>query len=100
MTEVEPEFDTTERQGWLQLREYEDALCPDCGNLRSVCSDPEQAWYPQRHVCLASKDLAALDRKWRKKHENASPDGAGRLPTDGERLWVAPDDLTPDDKFL
>lgn len=82
------------------LAEAEDMLCPDCGQPREVCADPDRPWYPQRHVCFATKDREAWNRRWRKKHEKAKPDGAGRLPTDGEWLWVSQHDLSPEDDFL
>jgi hypothetical protein len=34
------------------------------------------------------------------KHEKASPDLAGNMPTDGVLVWVSDEDLTPDDDFL
>ena len=100
VTEIEPEFDSLERNGWHELEEYETAICRDCGNLRSVCSDPMQLWYPQRTICYATADLSVHRRRWAKKNENARPDHAGRLPDDGTTLWVSTEDLTPDDKFL
>lgn len=39
-------------------------------------------------------------RRFQKKHEEAKPDGAGYLPTDGSLVWVSGQDLTPDDMFL
>jgi hypothetical protein len=57
-------------------------------------------WYPQRDVCYASADLEVHERAWSKKHEKATPDHQGRLPTDGTRLFVSVEDLDPDDQFL
>jgi hypothetical protein len=78
---------------------YLTEVCPDCGNLRSVCSDPERAFYPQRRMCYASavRDLTA--RRLHEKHGH--PDGVADLhPLDGMGLYVSPDDLTPDDDFV
>ena len=100
MIETEPEFDDQERDAWYGFWEYEAQKCPQCGQLRSVCGDPMALWYPQRHICYATADLSVHQRRWQKKHEHTPPDGAGRLPTDGVRIWVSPEDLTPDDRFL
>lgn len=79
--------------------EYEAETCPKCGNLRVICSDPTRPWYPQRHICYATADVAANNRRWEAKHENAKPVD-WRLPTDGTTVWVSPENLTPDDDFL
>jgi hypothetical protein len=100
VTETEPEFDDVEREAWDAWLEWKSSLCPHCGNPRSICSDPMRPWYPQRDVCWATADLEVHERRWRKKHESAKPDEQGRLPTDGTHLWVSPEDLTPDDRFL
>lgn len=100
VTETEPEFDANERDAWYALWEYEQEVCPDCGNLRAICSDPETDWYPQRTVCWATATRENVDRRWRKKHEKREPDAAGFLPTDGTRIWASALDLTPDDDFL
>ena len=57
-------------------------------------------WYPQRDICYAAADLSVHQRRWTKKHEKAPAGPEGRLPTDGVRVWVSPDDLTPEDRFL
>lgn len=104
MTETEVEFDANERDSWRALAEYRSSICPQCKNLRAICSDPEgvagEGYYPQLDVCwvTASRDVAS--RRWHKKHEKASPDSAGYLPTDGAALWSSPLDLSPDDDFL
>lgn len=100
VVETEPEFDGEERESWYAWLEWRDAHCPQCGQLQILCSDPLRPWYPQRHICYATADLAVHQRRWDKKHEKAVADGQGRLPTDGTRLWVSPEDLTPDDHFL
>ena len=100
MTEVEPEFDANERDSWEALKEYREAVCPHCGNLRAICSDPDTEFYPQRDVCYASASQAWALRKWHSKHEDPKPDASGFLPTDGTTIWVSTADLTPDDDFL
>lgn len=100
VTEVEPEFDVNERDNWQALAEYEDALCPQCHQLRSICEDPEQLFYPQLHRCNATAATQASNRLWQKRHKDAKPDAAGYLPTDGTAVWVSEQDLTPDDDFI
>lgn len=100
VTEVEPEFDVNERDSWQALAEYEDALCPQCGELRSVCEDPSQDWYPQRMVCWSTAARAVASRRWDKLNEKVKPDASGYLPTDGAVIWAASEDLSPDDNFL
>lgn len=77
---------------------YITEICPSCGNLRSVCSDPERPFYPQRAVCYATAVKEVTVRRLRKLH---SQDAAEALhPLDGLGVWASPDDLTPDDDFL
>lgn len=103
VTETEPEFDPNERADWHDLDEYEQEVCAQCGNLRAICSDPMglgEGFYPQRHVCWATAAREVATRAWHTKHENAKPDRAGFLPTDGTTIWVSPENLTPDDNFI
>lgn len=74
-------------------------LCPDCGNLRTVCSNPESPQFPQRSICYAS---AARTRIWRliqDKHGSPDPKSKADHFTDGLSVWTSPYDLTPDDTF-
>jgi hypothetical protein len=76
-------------------------LCPDCGNPRSVCSDPNVDNFPQRSVCWVTAAQEVAMRAWHKKiGPNPKPDSVGYLPTDGVRIWMSRSDLTPDDDFL
>lgn len=73
-------------------------VCPNCGNLRSVCSDPERALYPQREMCYAS---AVRELTWRRLRKNHGDPGTEKLhPTDGMTVWASDFDLTPDDNFV
>lgn len=99
MTETEPEFDANERESWYSLVDYEVEVCPKCGNLRAICSDPDRVWYPQRHTCYAAADLEANYRRWEARHKDAVPIN-WRLPSDGTTLWVSVDNLTPEDNFI
>lgn len=79
--------------------EYVREICIHCGNLRSVCSDPERPLFPQRSMCYvtAVKDLTA--RKVRAKYDK-EPSTDELHPTDGMTVWASPEDLTPDDTFV
>lgn len=100
VTELEPEFDANELDDQYALEEYQESLCPQCGQLRSICSDPSVSHYPQLHVCWATAAQMVASRRFHNLHEKAKPDSAGYLPTDGALVWVSDEDLTPDDDFL
>lgn len=65
-----------------------------------MCSDPETPWYPQRTVCWATATRQLVGRKWHAKVGETRPSTERFHPDDGVSLWVASDDLTPDDDFL
>lgn len=74
-------------------------VCPSCGNLRSVCSDPDLALYPQKSVCYPTAVKELTLRRLRKRHSDDM--GTEELhPLDGLAVWVSHDDLTPDDDFV
>lgn len=100
VTETEPRYDDNEREAWIALQEYENDLCPKCGLRRSICSNPDTPYYPQRSVCYTMAAQEVIERRWRERHEDAKPDPAGYLPTDGAWVWPALEDLTPDDHFI
>ena len=78
---------------------YVTEICPQCGNLIDVCSDPNVDWYPQRDVCYATR---AKDITWRmihKKHGQPEWNDPNPHPIDGWRVGAAQYDLTPDDSF-
>lgn len=87
-------WDDDEREMQHALDEL---VCPSCGNLRSVCSDPEVAWFPQRTVCNATAAREIVQRRLRMGHDAA---GWGPHPTDGVGVWVSQYDLSPDDDFV
>lgn len=82
----------------LMLAESE-LVCPNCGNLRSVCSDPDIPWYPQRSECYAS---AAKDLTWRRlrKRYQQEPDVSRLHPLDGVNVWMSEHDFAPDETFF
>lgn len=80
---------------------YVREVCPSCGNLRSVCSDPATDWYPQRSTCYATAAREVTLRRLQKKHAKQPLHESMDLhPLDGLHVWVATEDLTPDDDFV
>lgn len=77
---------------------YVTEICRDCGNLKSVCSDPERPFYPQRRMCYATATREVTARRLVDKYGH--PEGVEVHPTDGMGIWASPEDLTPDDDFL
>lgn len=104
MTELEPEYDAAEREGWYDLAEYQAAVCPHCGNLRVLCSDPNgvdgKGFYPQLEECWVSAARERAQRKFDELHKGKKPDFAGYLPGDGVSIWASPFDLTPEADWL
>jgi hypothetical protein len=78
---------------------YVTEICPSCGNLTSVCSDPEVAWYPQQSVCYATAAREQTSRALYDAH--GTPDPTSQEPhfMDGKTVYVSVHDLTPDDSF-
>lgn len=90
-------LDDREREQWISLWQYEQDTCRECGQQRSVCSDPEQAFYPQRNICYATAAQRTAQRRYEALAKRANaPEGA----LDGDTIWVSTDNLTPDDDFL
>lgn len=80
----------------------DELVCPRCGNLRSVCSDPEIGLYPQREMCYVT---AAEEQTWRRLREKYKDKGPEKTPLrphplDGMTVWMSQSDLTPDDDFV
>lgn len=101
---ADPEFDANERESWYRKVELENAICPHCGNLKVVCSNPDGidgvGYYPQRTVCWVTAARDRSIRMFAKLHEKAQPDAAGYLPYDGAFFHASLTDDTPDDDFL
>lgn len=78
-----------------------DALvCRKCGNLRSVCSNPDLDWHPHIDHCWPTATAEWGVRRLQAKHEKAPRDGSGLHPLDGVSVFtslVAPD--PEDDEF-
>lgn len=80
------------------MTSYVTDVCRHCGNLRSVCSDPGRALYPQRDYCYVT---AVRELTWRQVEKRYGPPKGtdGLHETDGMLLWVSEHDLSPDDDF-
>ena len=100
MVTRESPWDEDSRQAAYALHVDELERCQQCNGPRSECEDDSVAWYPQRHICWKTAAAEVAMRRWERVNEDAKPDAAGYLPTDGTKLWVASEDLTPDDDFI
>jgi hypothetical protein len=81
----------------LMLAHHEH-VCPDCGNLRADCSDPDRPWFPQRSVCWATAAREVVARRLVAKHKQEP--GEEPHPLDGVKVYVSAEDLSPDDDFI
>lgn len=75
-------------------------ICGQCGNLRSVCSNPELAVYPQRTMCYVTAVAEMTERQVHKRFGRPDEKTDGLHPTDGMRVWASPEDVNPNDDFL
>ena len=87
--------------------------CPQCHGPVEECSDPERDWYAKRTVCYLTMVREAARARYERLHEDApwhdgsfeswSPKPSREHPYHrdmGVNIWVAPEDLAPDDDFL
>jgi len=74
-------------------------VCPSCGNLKSVCSQPGLTLYPQRDECYVTAARALAVRRIHQKYDE-EPDTTGLHPIDGVSVWMAETDLNPGDRFF
>lgn len=89
----------TDEEREFALRVH-DEVCPSCGNLRSVCSNPDVTWFPQRRICYSKAAQALTVRRVQARHERNQPGTELLHPTDGMSVWMSDLDLTPDDDFV
>lgn len=75
-----------EREEWLA---HFALICPDCGNLRSECSDPSIEWHPRVGRCNATGTTQWANRKLAEKYKDAKHDDATLSPLDGAGVWVS-----------
>lgn len=76
----------------------DELVCPQCGHLRSVCSDPAVDWFPQKSVCYASAGEAVTHRQLDEKYGRERTDKPHTL--DGVTIWVSSEDLSPNEPLF
>lgn len=91
-------LDDAEREGWIARWEWERDTCPQCGQQREVCSDPERLFYPQRDVCWSTVAQAMNEKRYHRLYRSALDSDPDALA--GHHIWVSTEDLTPHDDFL
>lgn len=79
---------------------YVTEVCQNCGNLRSVCSDPSRTLYPQRSICYPTAVRDVAYRLVYAKYGRPDPKSGDMHITDGMAIWASEHDLTPDDNFV
>lgn len=116
-TRVTRESPWDEEQAALMeaLTDAELLICPDCGGHRDDCATPAalNSSFPQRAICYRSMSREAAGRAYDRKHEDApfhdgtfrrwSRDYSRGTPfhyRDGVAVWVAGEDVNPDDQFI
>jgi hypothetical protein len=114
VVEVERESDWDDDDRAAAYALHLDGLekCHQCGNPRSVCSDPNREWHANRDICFATLALAEANRLYEAKHaENPYHDGTfkhwaprqapGWFKYDqGVHIWISPEEIRPDDDWL
>lgn len=66
---------------------FESEVCPSCGNLRSVCSDPSIDWHPRTTVCYWAAAVEWGRRQYEKKYGNEKT-ALGATPLDGIGIYA------------
>lgn len=106
----------SERDLWVARWEIGAEKCGSCGRPRVECGDKHRRFYPQRRVCFATMEREAAEARYRRLHEGENRAGwhdgtftswAKNADADhpyhfmhGVTIWVADQDLAPDDDFL
>jgi hypothetical protein len=95
-TTIEPEFDANERDSWEALAEFRAAICPKCGHLKVLCSDPGglhgKGYHISQQVCWPTAILEATQRRVARRFKDEQPDLNGMLTTDGVHLGISLED--------
>jgi hypothetical protein len=69
--------------------EHDATVCPRCGNLRSVCSDPAIDWHPRESTCYATATIEWGLRRLEEKRKDEPLAGAALHSMDGASVWVS-----------
>jgi hypothetical protein len=70
--------------------------CPQCGNPREVCSQPDVDVWPQRSVCYVTAVREAAQRSWRAHVDGKTVPPVEVRRDDGVTIWASLVDLDPD----
>lgn len=76
---------------------YEAEVCSSCGNLRSVCSDPNIDWHPRISTCYATASREWGDRRLAEKYKDWKSDSVHDHPLDGVTVWVSQEPPSEDE---
>ena len=71
------------------LLAYDAEVCPNCGNLRSVCSDPSIDWHPHTSTCWAGATRDWGVRRFQEKHKDEPFEPTKIHSTEGVSIWVS-----------
>lgn len=71
------------------LLAFEALVCPRCGNLKSVCSDPSIDHHPHVTTCWATATVEWGWRRLRKKYPSEDEVTDSLHPLDGVRVYAA-----------
>ena len=82
------------------LLDYDELVCPRCGNLRETCANPDIDWHPHLATCYASATVEWGWRRLRKKYPADREKSLDALhPLDGSSVFSA--QIEPvDDPFI
>ncbi len=64
-------------------------VCSECGNLRSVCSDPTVDWHPDTETCWPTATRQWAWRRLSDKYAKHRLEDGSLGPLDGRTLWVS-----------
>lgn len=68
-------------------------VCSRCGNLRSVCSDPDRVWHVNEATCYVTATEEWGFRRLRQQYKDERPDEGQLHSLDGATVWVSDIDL-------
>lgn len=71
--------------------EYEQQVCPLCGNLRSVCRDEDREWHPRTSVCWPTAVREWSLRLLAEKYKDVNRLAWKTHPMDGLTTWASED---------
>jgi hypothetical protein len=80
------------------LMAHDALVCRKCGNLQSVCSNPDLDWHPHTNICYPTATAEWGVRRLQAKHEKKDHnDQAGLHPLDGVSVFTSQFAPAPED---